>query len=113
MQERVREFVIASITAMNYDVDRITGDTDLGPTGIGLESLALAELSVRVEDEFGVKFELEEMGTTALMTLDQFTADVTRRIAAAAPGSADATDTTDATGTARSGDTARTTGTAA
>ncbi|MFD7641849.1 acyl carrier protein [Kitasatospora sp. NPDC059795] len=84
MQERIQEFVIAALAEMKYDVDGITGDTDLGPAGLDLESLALAELSVQVEDEFGVKFEAEEMETTALMTLDQFTADVARRIAATA-----------------------------
>ncbi|KDN82333.1 acyl carrier protein [Kitasatospora cheerisanensis] len=84
MQERIREFVVAALAGMNYDVDGITGDTDLGPAGLDLESLALAELSVQVEDEFGVKFEVEEMETTALMTVDQFTADVARRIAATA-----------------------------
>ncbi|MFF2624340.1 acyl carrier protein [Kitasatospora griseola] len=91
MQERIHEFVIAALAGMNYDVDEVTGDTDLGPAGLDLESLALAELSVQVEDEFGVKFEVEEMETTALMTLDQFTADVARRIAA---------DSTTAAGTA-------------
>ncbi|MFD8594342.1 acyl carrier protein [Kitasatospora sp. NPDC059646] len=90
MQERIHEFVVAALAGMNYDVDGITGDTDLGPAGLDLESLALAELSVQVEDEFGVKFEVEEMETTALMTLDEFTADVARRIAAGA-GTAAAT----------------------
>jgi len=91
MQEQIRTFVLAALAEMNYDVDDVTGDTDLGPAGLDLESLALAELSVQVEDEFGVKFDLDEMETTALMTLDQFTADVARRVAAnaaAAAGSA-------------------------
>ncbi|WP_371522246.1 phosphopantetheine-binding protein [Kitasatospora sp. NBC_01300] len=83
MQDRVREFVLASLTEMQYDVSEVTGDTDLGPAGLDLESLALAELSVQVEDEFGIKFDLDEMETTALMTLDEFTADVVKRIAAA------------------------------
>ncbi|MER8104964.1 acyl carrier protein [Kitasatospora sp. NPDC094016] len=82
MQDRVREFVLASLTEMQYDVSEVTGDTDLGPAGLDLESLALAELSVQVEDEFGIKFDLDEMETTALMTLDEFTADVVKRIAA-------------------------------
>ncbi|MFJ9518077.1 acyl carrier protein [Kitasatospora sp. NPDC101801] len=83
MQERIHEFVLAALAEMNYDVSEVTGDTDLGPAGLDLESLALADLSVQVEDEFGVKFDLDEMETTALMTLDQFTADVARRVAAA------------------------------
>ncbi|MEV8326307.1 phosphopantetheine-binding protein [Kitasatospora sp. NPDC056731] len=84
MQDRVREFVLASLTEMQYDVSEVTGDTDLGPAGLDLESLALAELSVQVEDEFGIKFDLDEMETTALMTLDEFTADVVKRIDAGA-----------------------------
>ncbi|MEU9080159.1 phosphopantetheine-binding protein [Kitasatospora sp. NPDC048538] len=84
MQDRIREFVLASLTEMQYDVTDVTGDTDLGPAGLDLESLALAELSVQVEDEFGIKFDLDEMETTALMTLDEFTADVVKRIAATA-----------------------------
>ena len=83
MQDRIRAFVLATLTEMNYDVSEVTGDTDLGPAGLDLESLALADLSVQVEDEFGVKFDLDEMEGTALMTLDEFTADVATRIAAA------------------------------
>ncbi|WP_380281902.1 phosphopantetheine-binding protein [Kitasatospora purpeofusca] len=84
MQDRIRAFVLAALAEMQYDVSEVTGDTDLGPAGLDLESLALADLSVQVEDEYGVKFDLDEMETTALMTLDQFTADVAARIAAGA-----------------------------
>ncbi|MFE4516057.1 phosphopantetheine-binding protein [Kitasatospora sp. NPDC056651] len=90
MQDRIRAFVLASLAEMQYDVSEVTGDTDLGPAGLDLESLALAELSVQVEDEFGIKFDLDEMETTALMTLDEFTADVTRRIDALAATSGSA-----------------------
>ncbi|MET8546137.1 acyl carrier protein [Kitasatospora sp. NPDC004799] len=82
MQDRIRAFVLAALAEMQYDVSEVTGDTDLGPAGLDLESLALADLSVQVEDEFGIKFDLDEMETTALMTLDEFTADVARRIEA-------------------------------
>ncbi|MFF1903737.1 phosphopantetheine-binding protein [Kitasatospora sp. NPDC058218] len=83
MQDRIREFVLAALTEMQYDVSEVTGDTDLGPAGLDLESLALADLSVQVEDEFGIKFDFDEMESTALMTLDEFTGDVAKRIAAA------------------------------
>ncbi|WP_031068544.1 phosphopantetheine-binding protein [Streptomyces sp. NRRL WC-3742] len=88
MQDRIRAFVLASLTDMQYDVSEVTGDTDLGPAGLDLESLALAELSVQVEDEFGIKFDLDEMETTAMMTLDEFTADVAKRIDALATSAA-------------------------
>ncbi|MFJ8039312.1 phosphopantetheine-binding protein [Kitasatospora sp. NPDC096147] len=83
MQDTIREFVLATLTAMNYDVSEVTGDTDLGPAGLDLESLALADLAVQVEEQYGVRFELDDMEGTALMTLDEFTADVAKRVAAA------------------------------
>ncbi|MEV7781095.1 phosphopantetheine-binding protein [Kitasatospora sp. NPDC088351] len=91
MQDRIREFVLAALTEMQYDVSEVTGDTDLGPAGLDLESLALADLSVQVEDEFGVKFDLDEMESTALMTLDQFTADIATRINATTAAATTAT----------------------
>ncbi|MFE9425640.1 acyl carrier protein [Kitasatospora sp. NPDC006697] len=81
MQERIHEFILAALTEMSYDVSEVTGETDLGPAGLDLESLALADLSAQVEDEFGVRYGLDEAETTAQMTLDQFIADVARRIA--------------------------------
>ncbi|MFE6054345.1 phosphopantetheine-binding protein [Kitasatospora sp. NPDC056446] len=90
MHDRIRVFVLAALTEMQYDVSEVTGDTDLGPAGLDLESLALADLSVQVEDEFGIKFDLDEMETTALMTLDEFTADVARRVDALATASGSA-----------------------
>ena len=53
MKDEVRAFVIAQLQEMNYDTEGIDDDTTLGPAGVDLESLALADLSVRVEDRFG------------------------------------------------------------
>jgi acyl carrier protein len=81
MDTEIREFVLTALKDMNYDVSEVTGDTDLGPAGLDLESLAVAELAVLVEDHFGVKFSDEDAAELALMTLDEFTAEVATRIA--------------------------------
>lgn len=82
----VRAFVLDALEKMNYDVSDVDGATVLGPAGLDLESLALADLAVQVEAEFGVVFELDDMESTALMTVDGFAAEVSSRRAAAAAG---------------------------
>lgn len=86
MEDEVREFVVGALREMNYDVSGVTGDTDLGPAGLDLESLAIADLAVQVEDKFGVKFTDDDTEQLALMTLDEFTAEIAKRVAAAGSG---------------------------
>ena len=81
MKDEVRAFVIAQLQDMNYDVEGIDDDTTLGPAGVDLESLALADLSVRVEDQFGVRFSDDESEQLALMTVGEFTTEVAGRVA--------------------------------
>ncbi|MGX7828497.1 phosphopantetheine-binding protein [Actinokineospora sp. 24-640] len=83
MNERLREFVVSALAEMNYDVSEVTGDTELGPAGLDLESLALADLAVQVEDEYHIKFGDDDMETLALMTLDEFTGALAARLAPA------------------------------
>lgn len=80
MRTDVREFVIEAIAAMNYPVDGVDADTPLGSAGIDLESLAVAELAVRVEDEFGVKFADDEAEEMAGMTVGQFADAIRARV---------------------------------
>lgn len=84
MSSEIRTFVVEALRGMNYDVSDVRGDTELGPAGLDLESLALAELAVQVEDEYHVKFGDDDMETLALMTLDEFTTALSTRIDAVA-----------------------------
>ncbi|KIR61738.1 acyl carrier protein [Micromonospora harpali] len=86
MRDEVRAFVISQLDDMNYDVDGIDDDTTLGPAGVDLESLALADLAVRVEDRYGLKFADDESEKLALMTVGEFTTMVADRVAATADG---------------------------
>jgi acyl carrier protein len=85
---QIRQFFLDSLTEMNYSTDGIDDDTALGPAGADLESLSLAELAVRVEDRFGVRFDDDEAEKLAGMTVGEFVAAVAeRRSAAATAGS--------------------------
>ncbi len=80
MIDEIRKFVLDSITAMNYSIEDVDDGTTLGPAGADLESLALAELAVRVEDEFSVKFGDDEGEALAGMTVGEFCQTVAQRI---------------------------------
>ena len=83
MIDEIRKFVLDSLTDMNYSIEDIDDDTVLGPAGADLESLALAELAVRVEDEYGVKFDDDEADQLAGMTVGEFCRTVASRIPSA------------------------------
>jgi acyl carrier protein len=80
MQNEIRQFVIDALKDMNYDITGVDDDTTLGPAGVDLESLALAELAIRVEDAYGVKFGEDESEQLASMTVGEFTSTVAERI---------------------------------
>ncbi|MEU5942176.1 acyl carrier protein [Micromonospora sp. NPDC047548] len=86
MRDEVRTFVIEQLEDMNYDVEGIDDETTLGPSGVDLESLALADLSVRVEDRYGLKFADDESEQLALMTVGEFTRMVADRVAGSTSG---------------------------
>ena len=71
MNDEIRTHVLESLREMNYNVDGVDDDTPLGPAGVDLESLALAELAVRMEDRYGVTFDESELETVAAMTIGE------------------------------------------
>lgn len=83
MRAEVRAFVVEQLVDMNYDVEGLDDDTTLGPSGVDLESLALSDLAVRVEDHFGLTFADDESEKLALMTVGEFTTMVAGRVAEA------------------------------
>ncbi|HEY1323293.1 MAG TPA: acyl carrier protein [Streptosporangiaceae bacterium] len=84
MIDSIREFILASLQDMNYDVEGVGNDTELGPRGADVESVALAELAIRVEDEYGVKFSEDEAEELARLTVGEFCALVAGRLPTAA-----------------------------
>ncbi len=83
--DEIKQFAFEALAEMNYDTADFDGDTQLGPAGVDLESLALAELGVRVEERFGIRFSDDELDERAALTVDEFCAAVQTRLAAPAP----------------------------
>ncbi|MDH6109414.1 acyl carrier protein [Kitasatospora sp. MAP12-15] len=81
MKEEISTFIVQSLREMNYDVDDVTDETDLGPAGLDLESLALAELTVQLEDVYGIKFSDEDIETLATLNLGEFATTLAGRLA--------------------------------
>lgn len=86
MSDEVVAFTIDALQQMNYDVEGANADTVFGPAGVDLDSMAVAELVLRVEDGYGVKFGEEDLEGLAIMTIGEFGGEVVRR--AASPGTA-------------------------
>ncbi len=76
----IREFAFSSLGEMNYDTAGFDDDTLLGPAGADLESVALAELAIRVEDRFGIRFTDDEAEELAALTIGEFCAAVAERL---------------------------------
>lgn len=79
--DEIKKFAFEALGEMNYDTADFDGDTQLGPAGVDLESLALAELGVRVEERFGIRFSDDELDELASLTVDEFCAAVETRLA--------------------------------
>jgi len=80
MIDSIRDFIVAALREMNYDVAGIGYDTQLGPRGADVESVTLAELALRVEDEYGVTFSEDEAEELAGLTVGEFCTLVDERI---------------------------------
>lgn len=79
MSDEVVTFTIDALRQMNFDVEDADPGTVFGPAGIDLDSMAVAELALRVEDSYGVKFSEEDLEGLAVMTIGEFATEVTTR----------------------------------
>lgn len=72
LSDEIRDFVMRSLITMEVDLTDVEDDGALGPAGADLDSLVLAELVVRVEDQYDIKFTSDEMEMTAALTVREF-----------------------------------------
>lgn len=86
MREEICQFVVDALRDMNYDVTGVDDETPLGPAGVDLESLALAELAVRMEDRYAVTFDEQDLEKVAAMTIGELVGYLDAEVAAKAAG---------------------------
>lgn len=80
MRDQVFQFVVGVLHDMDYSTRGVDLATTLGPSGVDMESLELAELGVRVEDRFGVRFVADEAEELASLTIGEFADLVIQRL---------------------------------
>ena len=79
MSQDPMTFVVEALRQMNFDVENAGPGTVLGPAGIDLDSLAVAELLLRIEDTYGVTFDEDDTEGLATLTLGHLAEDISRR----------------------------------
>jgi acyl carrier protein len=77
--EEIVAFTLKSLEEMNLEVEDANLETMIGPSGLDLDSLAVAELAARLEDSYGVSFPEDEVEQLAIMTLGEFADTVAQR----------------------------------
>ncbi|MBP2404246.1 acyl carrier protein [Streptomyces syringium] len=82
MSTETREFVLDVLRELNYEVDGVTDATPLGDEGLELESLTLAEVTMRLEEKYDVQFTDEELEGLAKVTLGDFVSQIVDRATA-------------------------------
>lgn len=84
MTEDMRALVVRTIEEMSFPTDDLGDDTVLGPEGLGLDSLAFAEVIVQVEEEHDVRFPQEEAPVASVdITLADFVSTLVEAVAKA------------------------------
>lgn len=83
-KDEVTAFIIDALSNMNHDMSEVTADSSLGPAGLDLESLSVAEIAVQVEDTYGVRFTEDDMEGLALMSISDLADEIVKRVSVVA-----------------------------
>ena len=86
MKDELRELVVETLNDLHQGITDLTDDTPLGPAGLDLESLVIAELGMRVEETYGASFADEDMERAAGQTLGEFVTEMAERAERAKTG---------------------------
>jgi acyl carrier protein len=78
-------FIIGALRDMKFDVDAADADSEFGPAGVDLDSLAVVELAARIKDSYGVALTGDDLERLAIATIAEFAAEVAERSRSLAP----------------------------
>lgn len=85
MSDDVIAFVLGALRDMKFDVDAADADSEFGPAGVDLDSLAVVELAARIKDSYGVALTDDDLERLAIATIAEFAAEVAERSRSLAP----------------------------
>ena len=85
MSDDVIAFVLGVLRDMKFDVDAADADSEFGPAGVDLDSLAVVELAARIKDSYGVALTDDDLERLAIATIAEFAAEVAERSRSLAP----------------------------
>jgi acyl carrier protein len=85
VSDDVIAFVLGVLRDMNFDVEAADADSEFGPAGVDLDSLAVVELAVRIKDGYGVTLTDDDLERLAIATIGEFAAEIAERSRSLAP----------------------------
>jgi acyl carrier protein len=85
VSDDVIAFIIGALRDMKFDVDAADADSEFGPAGVDLDSLAVVELAARIKDSYGVALTDDDLERLAIATIAEFAAEVAERSRSLAP----------------------------
>ncbi|MBN2235674.1 MAG: acyl carrier protein [Opitutales bacterium] len=74
LQQRLKQLIVETLNLEDITPSDIGDDQALFDTGLGLDSIDVLELVVRIEKEFGIKIESSESAKQALSSVNALAA---------------------------------------
>jgi len=81
IRESLHAIISGMIVARTGPAPTIADDTPLLSSGLGLDSIAVLQLMVKIEDRFGISFDVDELSVDLFDTLGSLVSAVERKVA--------------------------------
>jgi len=81
IHDRLKQLIVETLNLDDITPEDIQNDQSLFETGLGLDSIDVLELVVRIEKEYNVKIENSESAKKALQSVDSLAAFIQEQTA--------------------------------